>query len=86
MVSQNVGSDWRYLGKELAGFSNAQMDQFKESFEANKYSFDEMIYQMLLKWEECSVDEPTIGTLARALYKCRMYAALQELINLEKSP
>merc|ERR1712137_704184 len=51
LVARHIGSDWRYLGRELAGFSNAQMDHLEENFKAGKYTFHEMVYQLLLKWK-----------------------------------
>ena len=81
-VDCHVGSDWRLLGKELAGFSNGQMDQLEEPFKANQYPFREVIYQMLLMWSDHSETKPTLGVLAKALWKCKMYAAFMSLLDV----
>lgn len=81
-VSRQVGSNWRFLGKELAGFSNSQMDQLEEPFRANLQPFDEVIYQMLLKWEDHSKIRPTLGFLARALWKLKMHSAVMSLLDV----
>jgi len=83
-VSSHVGSNWRHLGNELGGFSNSQMDQLEEKFKAQLIPFDEMICQLILKWENHSQIKPTIGKLAQALFKCQMNSALLALIALEK--
>ena len=75
-VSSQIGSNWRLLGHELAGFSNSQMDQLEEPFRANMQPFDEVIYKMLESWEERSKSRPTVGQLARALKKLKMHSAL----------
>ncbi len=80
-VDCHVGSDWRFLGKELAGLSNGQMDQLEEPYKANQYPFREVIYQMLLMWEGHSETTPTVGLLAKALWKCKMYAAFMSLLE-----
>lgn len=80
-VDCHVGSDWRFLGLELAGFSNGQMDQLEEPFKANQYPFREVIYQLLLMWEaQCDI-RPTVGMLAKALWKCKMYPAFMSLLK-----
>jgi len=84
VVSQ-VGADWRFLGRELANFSNPQMDQLEAPFKAHQQPFSEVVYQMLLQWEERSQETPTIGILARALHKCRMYDALLSLLKVAKA-
>lgn len=78
-VSSHVGSDWRLLGHELAGLSNSQMDQLEEPFKANLQPFEEVIYKMLLLWEETAKMRPTLGQLARALMKLKMHSALLTL-------
>lgn len=79
-VDVHVGSGWRFLGKELAGLSNGQMDQLEEPFKANQYPFREVIYQMLLMWEGHCDTSPTVGMLATALWKCEMYSAFMSLV------
>jgi len=85
-VSTQVGSNWRFLGKELASFSNSQMDQLEEPFKANMQPFDEVIYQMLLKWEDHSKIQPTVGMLAKALLNLKMHSALIALGKVETHP
>jgi len=82
-VSSQVGSNWRQLGYELGGFSNSQMDQLEEKFKAEIITFDEMTYQLILKWEDHSEIQPTVGRLAKALLKCKMNSALLAMIALE---
>ncbi|KZS18005.1 Receptor-interacting serine/threonine-protein kinase [Daphnia magna] len=83
-VDSHIGSDWRFLGQELAGFSNGQMDQLEEPFKANHYEFREVIYQMLLMWEGHCETTPTVGMLATALWKCKMYSAVISLLERVK--
>lgn len=80
-VDCHIGSNWRFLGQELAGLSNGQMDQLEEPFKINQYPFREVIYQMLLLWEAQCPTTPTIGMLAKALWKCRMYSAFMSLLE-----
>jgi hypothetical protein len=57
------------------------MDQLEEPFKANQYPFREVIYQMLLMWEGHCESRPTIGMLATALWKCKMYSAFISLFE-----
>lgn len=59
------------------------MDQLEEKFKAQLIPFDEMIYQLILKWEDHSEIKPTVGRLAQGLSKCHMNAALLAIITLE---
>ena len=68
----------------MGSFSNSQMDQLEEPFKANLQPFEEVIYQLLLKWEDQSKITPTVGTLAKALWKCNMHSALNSLLELNK--
>lgn len=79
-----VRSKWRHLGRELGGFCNAQMDELEEKFKANLIPFEEMIYQLILKWEDQSETKPTVAKLAQALSKCAMNSALISLASVDK--
>ena len=76
-----VGSKWRSLGYELGGFCNAQMDELEEKFKANLIPFEEMIYQLILKWEDQSEVKPTVAKLAQSLSKCALDSALISLAS-----
>lgn len=80
-VANQVGANWRFLGRELANLSNPQMDQLEAPFKAGQQPFNEVIYQMLLQWEEQCLEAPTIGMLARALWKCKLNDALLSLLK-----
>jgi len=83
-ISKYVGSNWRCLGKELGGFSSSQMDQLEEKFKAELIPFDEMICQLILKWEDHSQVKPTVGRLAQALFQCQMTSALGSIVDMDK--
>ena len=67
-VSQDVGSKWRSLGRQL-GCSDAQLDAIQYDF--RHQGLREVAYQMLRSWHEQTGNDAKLAILARALVDIR---------------
>lgn len=75
IAARSIGENWRMVFREL-DILDAEIDQIKEQY--FHISVEEVIYQLLLRWERNS-DDPSLGKLSTVLWKNRNHECVSEL-------
>lgn len=75
IAARSIGDNWRMVFRDL-DVSDSEISQIKEQY--FHISVEEVIYQLLLRWERNS-DDPTIGKLSTVLWENKSLECLTEL-------
>lgn len=70
MIHVHLGKGWKEVAEKL-GFSVGQIDQFLKDYESKGIS--EVIYQVLLQWQQIHTQNATIGQLVSAMWSAQEY-------------
>ena len=83
IIAKNLSPEnFRPLGHKLK-FSDGEIDQFR--FDHEKLGFREVIYQMLLAWQQREHTDATLGILCTKLYDLDCIDIIKELHTETKS-
>lgn len=75
IAARYIGKDWRMVFRDL-DIPDAEIAQIKEQY--FHISVEEVIYQLLLRWERNS-DDPSLGRLTTVLWKNNEHECVTEL-------
>lgn len=81
IAARSIGENWRMVFRDL-DIRDAEIDQIKEQY--FHISVEEVIYQLLLRWERNS-DDPSLGKLSTVLWKNKIYDCVLELKKYYKT-
>lgn len=75
LAARFMGENWRMVFRDLH-ISDPEISQIKEQY--FHISVEEVIYQLLLRWQRCSTD-PSLGKLSTALWTNENHKCIAEL-------
>lgn len=78
IASKYIDGNWRMVCRSL-GLSDPEINQLKEQY--FHIHIDEVIYQLLLRWERKS-DDPSLGKLSTILWENQNFKCFDELKHL----